>query len=251
MSFDRDAQLGTLWRDGLALADAAERAGLGAPVPTCPGWSVADLVWHIGEVHLFWRTVVAERWIEPSAYVEPERPLGDELVAWYREGVQRTVEVLRQADADTEVWTWAPRGGTAGWVLRRMAQETAMHRWDAEAAASAAGGEPIEAEIAVDGIDEFFDHFTDAAAEGAAALGGTVHLHCTDADGEWLVSEPAAGGRLEVRREHAKGDAAVRGTASDLMLLVWGRLPLDAPGRFEVFGDAAVAERLLARNDLG
>ena len=243
MAFDRDAQLGALWRDGLALADAAEQAGLDAAVPCCPGWTVADLLWHTGEVHLFWRTCVAEGWEEPSAYVEPDRPLGDMLVPWYRDGVQRTVEVLTTTDADAPLWTWTPTGRTAAWVVRRMAQETAVHRWDAEAAA----GEPssIDAELAVDGVDEFFEFFTGSAVEGAAAVGGTVHLHATDADGEWLVD---AG--MQVRREHAKGDAAVRGTASDLLLLLWRRVGLDDDGRFEVFGDADVARRLVARSDL-
>lgn len=245
---DTDELVGALWRDGLALADAAEEAGLGAAVPSCPGWTVADLVWHTGEVHLFWRTVVAERWTDPSHYVEPERPLGDELVAWYREGVQRTVETLRSADPLAAVWTWAPRGGSVGWVQRRMAQETAVHRWDAESAA----GDPaaIEARLAADGVDEFLDHFTDSSAAGAAPLGGTVHLHCTDTPGEWLVTEPVVGARLEFTREHAKGDCAVRGMASDLLLLLWRRVSLDDPGRFEVFGDAEIARRLAARCDL-
>jgi len=252
MSLDGDELIGSLWRDGLALADAATRAGLDTSVPSCPEWSVADLVWHVGEVHDFWRTMVTERWPEPSPYVQPGRPGDDQLVPWYRDGVQRTVEELRATEPDAEVWTWAPRGSNAAWVVRRMAQETAVHRWDAEAAAAGgAAAPPVDAAIAVDGIDEFFEHFTDDGAEGAAPVGGTVHLHTTDAEGEWLVSEPVPGGRLEVVAEHAKGDAAVRGTASDLLLLLWRRVGLDDPGRFEVFGDADVARRLVARGALG
>jgi uncharacterized protein (TIGR03083 family) len=240
--------LGAIARDGSALADAAERAGLDAPVASCPGWTVADLVWHTGEVHVFFRSCTAGRWTDPSAYVEPERPLGDLLVPWYREGVQQLVDVLRDTPPDAPVWSWAPRGGTAAWVVRRMAQETAVHRWDAESAASASPP-PIDAELAVDGIDEFFEHFSDSAAEGAAPVGGTVHLHATDAVGEWLASEPTVGGRIKATKEHAKGDAAVRGTASDLLLLLWRRLDLDG-GSFEVFGDTDVARRLVSRPDL-
>lgn len=241
--FDGADQLGALWRDGLALADAAERAGLGAPVASCPGWTVADLVWHVGEVHLFWRSVVAERWQDPSPYVEPERPLGDELVPWFREGVQRTVEVLTGADPDEPVWTWAPRGGTVAWIVRRTAHETAVHRWDAEPY-------QLEPALAVDGVSEFLEHFTNRPRAGAAPLGGTVHLHATDADGEWLVSEPDAGGPLAHAAEHAKGDAAVRGSASDLLLLLWRRVGLEDPGRFELFGEPEVARRLVTRSDL-
>lgn len=248
MSLDRDAHLGALWRDGLALADAAERAGLGAPVVSCGDWTVADLLWHTGEVHLFWRTVVLERWEDPSSYAEPERPLGDELLPWYREGVQRTVEALTAVPGDERVWTWAPRGGTAAWVARRMAQETAVHRWDAELATGTPT--PVDPELAVDGVDEFFEHFTDAPGAAAEPIAGTVHLHCTDGDGEWLIAEPDPDGRLEVTKEHAKGDAAVRATASDLLLLLWRRVDLDDADRFQVFGDPAVAHRLVARTNL-
>ena len=242
-----DEHLGAFWRDGLGLADAAERAGLGAPVRSCPGWSVADLVWHTGEVHHFWTEVVANRWDEPSAYDEPVRPADGDLLQWYRAGVDRALDVLRSTDPLESVWSWAPRGGSAAWVVRRMAQETAVHRWDAEAAAGS--GWRIDEDVAVDGVDEFLEHFSDAAAEGSAPIGGSVHLHSTDGEGEWLVTEPVPLGRLEVAREHAKGDVAVRGGASDLLLLLWRRVDLDG-GAFEVFGDAEVARRLVARGAL-
>ncbi|MBA2282778.1 MAG: maleylpyruvate isomerase family mycothiol-dependent enzyme [Acidimicrobiia bacterium] len=244
---DRDTLLGSFWRDGLGLAAAAERAGLDAPVASCPEWSVADLVWHTGEVQQFWSSVITNRWEDPSAYEEPDRPAAADLVAWYSRLVDTTLEVLRSTDPDTTVWSWAPRGGTAGWVTRRMAQEVAVHRWDAEVAAG--DPPPIEAEVASDGIDEFFEHFTDSPAEGAAPLDGSVHLHCTDVDGEWVVTEPDPAGRLHAERVHAKGDAAIRGPASDLLLALWRRRPLDLPS-IEVIGDGALAERLVARTDL-
>lgn len=244
----RDEFLGSMWNDGLALADAAEAAGLDARVPSCPEWSVADLVWHIGEVHEFWGQVVEGGITDPNAYVEPERPDDDAaLLEWYRNGVSRWVQVLTDAEPEREIWTWTSRSDAA-WVVRRMAQETAVHRWDAEAAAGREWS--IDPALAVDGVDEFFEFFSSAPAKDAEPIGGTVHLHCTDANGEWLVSEPDPAGPVEVAREHAKGDAAVRGTASDLLLLLWRRVALDAPSRYEVFGDAGVADRLIRRADL-
>ena len=68
----------------------------------------------------------------------------------------------------------------------------------------------------------------------------TVHLHCTDAEGEWLVAN--RDGEVTVTQEHAKGDVAARGTASDLLLFLWGRVPADA---LEVFGDADLLARFL------
>ena len=63
---------------------------------------------------------------------------------------------------------------------------------------------------------------------------GSLHLHRTDGEGEWLAKNE--GGALVVTREHAKGDAAVRGSGSDLLLWIWGR-----GGEVEIFGDEAVA----------
>ena len=131
-----------------------------------------------------------------------------------------------------------------------MTQETAVHRWDAANAV----GIPYEIPVAVaaDGIDEFLMWFAARRiADGAAPVGGSVHLHCTDTDtgsdarppvnGEWLVSRLDESG-IEFSREHAKGAAAVRGRANDLLLWLWRR---DASG-IEILGDTAVAERFRA-----
>ena len=124
-----------------------------------------------------------------------------------------------------------------GFWSRRVAHETAVHRWDAQAAAGAP--EPVDVRLAVDGIQEMFDLLTARPGhERVRGDGETIHLHCTDTDGEWLVRLTPQG--VAVTREHAKGDVAARGTASDLLLLLWGRVP---PDRVEVFGDASLLAR--------
>jgi uncharacterized protein (TIGR03083 family) len=235
---DADHFLRALARDGAAFGDACAAAGLAAEVPSCPGWSVADLCWHLGSVHDFWRRIVAERrdsWdgMEPS-----ERPADDELVEWYRTGFAATLDALRAADPAQPNWTWADDDHTAGFVIRRMAQETAVHCWDAQQAAGDA--RPIEAELASDGIDEFLHHFLGDESE-APPVAGSVHLHCTDVDGEWTIRERDDG--FDVTREHAKGDCAIRGAASDLLLVLWRRQPLST---VDVVGDAEAAARFVA-----
>ncbi len=212
-------------------------------VAACPGWTVTSLLAHVGEVHDFWRRIAAEQLDDPDKMVrELPELVGDELLAWYRAGVEQLVSVLTAADPSTPVWSWAPQKDVA-FIQRRMAQETIVHRYDAEAAAGRAYA--VAPALAVDGIDEFLDFFAPFARKDAEPVGGTVHLHATDADGEWFI-EPA-GKALAVRREHAKGDVAVRASASDLLLQLWRRPTAD---EVTVFGDGELLARFLARTDL-
>jgi uncharacterized protein (TIGR03083 family) len=240
---DVSGQLDALRGDGEAFAAAADAGDLGAAVPACPGWTVADLVHHLGSVHEFWATIVAERRQERPRDVRPARRPDGELVGWYRDGLARLVEVLAGTDPATPVWTWSSQRDVA-FAVRRMAHETAVHRWDAEDSRQAAT--PVEANLASDGIDEMLALFLPFTSAGAASVDGTVHIHCGDVPGEWMVRPDPAGG-LAVTREHAKGDCALRGPASDLLLVLWRRLPLEA---VEVLGDLALAERFVYRPDL-
>ncbi|MGH2685244.1 MAG: maleylpyruvate isomerase family mycothiol-dependent enzyme [Actinomycetota bacterium] len=230
-----DVYLGALRREGDGLAAAAENR-LDAAVVACPGWDVADLVWHAGEVFSFWATV-AEGAEGPDVH-EPDRPPRPEVVGWYRSQLERLERVLTDADPLTPCWTCAG-SQTVAWIQRRMAQETAVHRCDAQAEP-----DPIDPVLAVDGIDEFLELFLETTPN----IEGTVHLHATDAEGEWLI-RTAPGRPIEVERGHAKGDVAVRATASDLLLLLWRRRAL-ADGGFEVFGDASLAETFVAASSL-
>jgi uncharacterized protein (TIGR03083 family) len=243
MSMEIEEYVTVLRREGQVLGDAAAQASLDAPVVACPGWNVADLLWHIGEVHDFWGRVVASRATDRSQIpAAPDRPADPELLAWYRAGLDRLADLLAAADPATSVWTWATQKDVA-FVQRRMAQETIVHRVDAEVAATGTAS-PIDPALAVDGVDEFFQFFADDKLPDAAPLGGSIHLHTTDADGEWLVTE--ADDRLQVSHGHTKADAAARGSAADLLLLLWRRIH----GPIDVHGDQAVLDRLVARTNL-
>jgi uncharacterized protein (TIGR03083 family) len=239
-----DQYLAAIAADSQGFADAAAAVDLRTAVPACPGWDVGDLVWHLLGVHHFWATIAAERLQAPDEVDEPERPGDDEIVEVFRRGAERLVDVLRAADPATPVWTWAPQKDVA-FIARHQAQETAVHRWDAEAAAGRSYS--IDPEIAADSIDEFLEMSAPSANDDAAALGGTVHLHCTDTPGEWFIQPTADGAGLHVTAEHAKGDVALRGTASDLLLALYRRQPIDT---VDVIGDRGVGERFLARTNL-
>jgi uncharacterized protein (TIGR03083 family) len=236
---------------------------LAADVPACPGWTVADLAAHTGNVHRWATAIVAERADarRPFPAVESPWPSADGWAQWLTAGAVPLLAALRSAGPAAEVWTWGA-GRTSGWWARRMVHETAVHRADAQLAL---GIEPvIDPVTAADGIDEFLQNLPDARrpARNLASLpaGASVHLHATDSDGEWLVRFGADGprgegpggeghggegnggegnGTMSWTRGHEKATAAVRGPVADLLLFAYGRYPAAAP-RLSVFGDASL-----------
>ena len=236
--------VGAIRRDSRGIVEAARAAGPDAGVRCCPDWTVADLVWHLRRVHYFWGTIVADRLQNPGGVPDIDRPSDFEaLLDDFAAGADRLSAILSDVDPATVVWTWASQQDAA-FVMRHQAEETVVHRWDAEDAAGRTFA--IDPPLAADAVDEFLEFMTGEPAKDAAPVGGTVHLHATDADGEWVVSEKDQGG-LDVRREHAKADVAARATASDLLLMLYRRV---GPDRAEVFGDRGVLERFLARWNL-
>jgi uncharacterized protein (TIGR03083 family) len=225
--------LQTLQSDAAALAAAARAAGLSAAVPPCPEWDVEKLVRHTGRVFTSCAAVVRAR--GPVEFDKlAAMPKGDGVVDAFEERAAELADALSGLPEDFPIWNWfGIEPPIPGFYHRRMAQEIAIHRWDGQAAAGTT--EPIDTALAVDGVDEFLTLFLDNAAEGAD-LGGSLHLHATDADCEWVIR--SQDGRLISSAEHAKADAAVRGTASDLALFLTNRVPASA---LEVIGDAAVA----------
>jgi uncharacterized protein (TIGR03083 family) len=239
---ERSDYLAALQRDGAAFAESISKAGLRAPVVACPEWNTADLLYHLAEVHYFWTTIVEQRAASPDNVSAWPRPPDDELMDAYRRQVQALVAALTDTDPATEVWTWSAQHDVA-FILRRMTQETAVHRWDADRAADRST--PIDAELASDGIDEFLHHFLTNSSTKSEPIGGSVHIHCGDVAGEWTVRPNDAG--YDIAREHSKGDCALRGSASDLLLALWRRVGVDA---IDVVGDTGVATRFLAATDL-
>ena len=242
MSIDRAVYQQALRSDGEAIA-AAGRRDINAAVPSCPGWKMHKLLAHVGRVYRSVGRHVAERATEMIPADEiPRPPEGDAIVEWFEEGHRFVSEALAGADPDEAVWTWTGQS-TMAFYFRRMAHETAVHRWDAEVAFGSPG--PIDSDLATDGVSELFEVVLPfAVANWDMNLpDATLHLHRTDGDGEWLLAND--GGRIQVSHEHAKGDAAVRASGTDLLLLSWERIGLNSPG-VDTFGDADAARAWFA-----
>src|SRR3954447_8152225 len=174
------------------LADAA-RGRLDAPVEHCPGWTVADLVWHLTGVHWFWAKMVAELLPEPPPdALRPDRPPPEQLIGRFRAGAEHLVRVLADADPAAACWTWARAQQNAGFVRRHQVQEAAVHHWDAE---HAAGHDiALGTAMSADAVEEFLT-FSVATVAGYSpdpprpGLDGTLVLAATDAGTEWRVTD--------------------------------------------------------------
>lgn len=222
------------------------------PVPTCPGWTVADLVRHHGTTHRWVEHIVRTRASERvwSRDVVTDAPDDDrDLAAWLAAGAERLLVTLRAAGPDLPVWSWGADQHARFWS-RRVLYEAVIHRADAELAL---GRVPhIDRDTAVEGIEEFLTNLPNArwVAERLEELlgnGHTVHLHATDAGagGEWMISLPPDG--VAWKRGHGKATVAVQAQAGDLLLLIYGRLR-PAGERFAVFGDQLLLERWLEKS---
>jgi len=211
------------------IAVAGERTDHDDVVPGTD-WTLGELLEHVGRLGWFWAGRV--RKAGGGDFYDTDRPDDVSPSDFLRQGVTTMREQLAAADPDAEVKTWAGMKPPS-WLWRRMTHELAVHRWDAQAA----GGDPaaLDVDVAEDGIDELLEEFVPIA--DLSSVGGTIHLHAEDGDGEWFI-ETADG--LSWTRAHEKGDVAVRATTSDLLLFLWGRLPAEG---VEVLGDASVLDR--------
>jgi uncharacterized protein (TIGR03083 family) len=221
--------------DGEALA-AAGRAALDAQVPSCPDWNVGQLVQHTGHVHRWVTEIVRTQSMEPVPFdIIPEAPKGPAVVDWYAEGVDGLVTAMEKAGADTPMWNWSGTDFVSSWWIRRMGLETAIHRWDGQNAVSPGNADAIAPLVGVAGVDEMFEIFLPDFLSEQPDIGidGTLHLHATDTEGEWSVD--LRDGTLT--KSHGKADAAVRGPAGDLYLLLWNRIPASD---LEVFGEEGI-----------
>ena len=231
--------------DARRIAEVVATGPLDAPVAACPGWTIGDLVGHLGGVHR-WALNAVREGRRPEARPSTAGPEGADLGEWLVDGADAIADAIAAVPADTPSWNPWGTDPTVGFWARRQALETMIHRWDAEAAVG--GTTPLPASMASDAIDELFEVILPRTLrrDDAVPPTGSLHVHCTDVPGEWLVwigegdGDSDGHGELMMRREHAKGDAAMRGPAETLVLHLWGRThELTEPA--DVVGDAAVA----------
>jgi uncharacterized protein (TIGR03083 family) len=216
-----------LRREGQSLVKAAEEAGVGAAVPTCPGWQVRDLLRHIGTVHRWAEAFVDQGMASPRSLEEEPGLDGPELLAWYSEEHRKLTATLDRADPAVECWHFLPAPSPLAFWARRQAHETTVHRLDAEAAR---GGEPapVAVEFAVDGIDELLTGFHGRRSSRLRSPEPkSLRVRATDLaedDAVWTVRISTAP-PVTVRgaADLSEADCEVSGPAARLYAALWNR----------------------------
>lgn len=231
-----------LLADSQRFAALLETASLDVPVPACPGWDVLRLAEHTGRIHR-WARFCVENGRPPTDGDAQESFEPDAAAEWLRAGARELARVLRDIDPQAPSWHPFPVDRIAAVWPRRQAHETAIHRWDAERAIGIDAR--LDPDLASDGIDEYFEIAIPrlVAREKIDLPTGSLHVHCTDVTGEWLVW--ADDGGFHLRREHQKGDAALRGPAEPILLRLWGR-EADRADELSTVGDESVLADWLA-----
>ena len=242
---DLNGYVAVLSGEAGVLAAAGEEAGHDADVPTCPGWTVNDLVLHMGEVHRWATAVVTTRATKlgqvPNDFLG-ELPGRAELFDWFRRGATALCEALTSADPDIEYATFLndpPSPRLLFWARRQML-ETSMHRIDAEAAAGRCTG--FTPDVALDGIDEFLTGFLPRSRTSLhSERPRSLQVAPDYSNQRWTVSISGDPPVTTRSSEASAADCVVAGSASDIYLALWNRGGLDS---LRVTGDASVLELL-------
>ncbi len=251
-----DACLAAIEQYSTALADAA-RGNLSARVEHCPDWDVADLVWHVANVHWLWTTIAEERLQELPDRARPERPEDpDALLTMFESGAARMVAVLGAADQSAACWTWAPQKDVA-FITRHQVQEAMVHAWDA---ANAAGRQlTLDADAAADAVEEFLTVSVSSADDPAdpprPSLDGAIWVcACGGTEGPsptWLVTDGPTAGTVAWQRvpddtepaDLVDGVPLVGGHSDPAVFLLWLYGRVTDPFEGGVSGDTDVLGR--------
>lgn len=233
-------------RDSSSSLLTCARSDLRVPVPSCPGWSVADLTAHMCRVWS-WAASIVRTGTRADPEELPESLGGAELIALAEKAAGQVTESLEQSDPESNCWTFGEPRTRLFW-FRRQALETAVHAWDAQRALSQP--DPLDAALAADGIDEFLTVLLPrrVAQHPQGWTGQSLHLHSTDPqeheglEDEWML-RLGPEGAVVAERGHGKGDVALRATASSLYLWCLNRMPST---ELEILGDSSLADRWTA-----
>ncbi|AHI00082.1 maleylpyruvate isomerase family mycothiol-dependent enzyme [Kutzneria viridogrisea] len=221
---DHDLLLEVLRAEVGLLARSAEGARPELPVPGCPGLTLGETVRHVGGVHR-----MALAWLRGGTrpvHWQRQPPVGRALTEFVLTGLAELLAELAAHPAEEVCSTWWTVDQTYGFWRRRMAHEATVHRVDVQGAAGLEI-DPIDEQIALDGIDEvltlwFAHRLTVLGVSGTASCKVAVQA----AGHTWLVSAGPKGTAAwrTSEADAAQAQAVITGSARDVYLWLWGRV---------------------------
>ncbi len=244
-----------LARESARFANVLEPAPSDAQVPTCPGWTADDLLWHLAEVQWFWGTIVRDSLdVGAAEQIKPPRPASrPELEEFYRSASRDLAVALASTPPETPAWTWS-QDRTVGFIRRRQAHEALIHRIDAELTAGDRTG--MDPGLSADGVDEALRIMYGGDLPGWGAFDAdetrTLRMRATDTGDSWFVTlghfsgtdpiwqrsyDRQPGIHVAAEDDGSAAASTISGTAADLDCWLWGRPTVASISRS---GDPAV-----------
>lgn len=195
---------------------------LTAPVEHCGDWTLRDLAEHLGQGNLWAATAIVQGHGDRQS-----PPVPADIGPWFAGTVRILTDALA-ADPAAEAWTFYPPH-TVGFWRRRRCLETLVHRWDAEHALGISS--QLDPLLCGDGVAEIIEVHAPRQIQRRRATppSAAVRFTAIDLDASWVLGP---------------GDpvATLSGTAQELLLALWGRLPMPWS---KVIGDDDVAREVL------
>jgi uncharacterized protein (TIGR03083 family) len=244
--------VGALLDQNRLLGELIRDADLVTPVPSCPGWTLGQLLRHVGRGDRWAAQMISDRAttvLDPQQVRDGKPPSDvDGAVEWLHGSARSVIDAVDEAGPDTPIWTFIGPRPSAWWIRRRL-HEATVHR--ADAALALGVDYRLDDSLAADGISEWLDLVaarSPASDPMPLAEGLVLHLYATDeglgVTGEWTVR--GSGNAVSWEHGHRKGTVTLRGPSTDLLLTITGRRTADESG-VQILGDGSVWNNWLER----
>lgn len=228
------------------LRKLADPESLGRLVPSRPDTTVTGLLAELVRLYR-WAVAAVEAGGPERDVPEPPPVRLDESEALdvFDEALGRAVDALASRSGEVPVWTWAPVEWRADFWYRRLTVATGLARWDAQMAVGATA--PMPTALATEAITEVFEVFLPVGdrRDSYPEAAGLAQLFAQDADATWFVRLREGRVALLDHPDARTGlQARAAGSASDITLALWGRLPF---GICDIAGDEGLLQALRVR----
>ncbi|MEU5218554.1 maleylpyruvate isomerase N-terminal domain-containing protein [Streptomyces sp. NPDC020807] len=235
-------------------AETVRGADPATPVPTCPGWTLADLTRHLGTVHRWAGHLVRTGATARVRTHDVPLDLPDDPAAhadWLADGAERFAATARAADPDAPVWV-PGADAHVRYYPRHALVEAVVHLADAELALTGTAS-PLDPATAADAVDHFLGDapYIPWIAEPVAHLdrdGAVLRLVARDG-GAWTLTLGGGGFTWSRGSGGAEPTAEVEADAGELLLLLHRRYASD-DARFTHRGDRDLLDDWLAATAL-